>query len=1033
MYGSNQNAKHLQQNLQASPQPTTPHKDQQYPPGYKRPHDPSKGEPGSTINYHPHPSHQYPAGYPPGYRPQPGQLPYPAQEAPSPIANGQAGSWPPHPSQAAQGQPSKPEQYHPYMNNYQKMGGFQRIPPGSSPAAPVQHAHVAPAAQFPPGQFPAAGHPQTHSQAHPQVHPGHNASGHLMGHPSSMHPSQPGQKPPQYLLNLLANNNGQPSIPPQPPMHHPAHHGHQPTTVVPGAPVYASHPNQLPPGHAPYASIPPSAVAPIKREMVFPPGSIESVQPNLTKRKRLTSRDLHQIEAWRLMMALKSGLLAESTWALDVLSILVHDDNTYLYFGLQHLPGLLEILLEYYKRHLSEMFDKLFDDISFEKCTLSGEKQKQLDEPPLFDQTFIENVTRKAIQRAKKAQAFLDERSSKKRLDNGLTNGDHKMNGKHYDDDNDELSGEESDDTAEEPVNVLNLPQNYTLRTRTGKQVKMQPDESLFITDFEKSWDPFRNGFTANRKDHWANGYGNITGYIQTHFEVKSSSLKFARILDERQNRQQNGASIKPASEDTHSNDKEKCVIINGSTNIDDIDCISDREEESRDEAEPEELCYPRFREPCVKRKFLEDCENEAYARDSPPLCTTNDYNDSIARRAVCLSTLIRNLSFVPGNETELSKHTGLLLILGRLILLHHRHPQKKQKPKRTSLKQLEESLAKEASDSDLFNNGTIELEKAKQDTLNECQADSDEWWWDALHFIRENTFVTLANISGQLDLSIFAESINFPIFDGLLHWSVCPASVAFDNLPSTSLACLSPKRLALECLAKLSIREGNVDLILSTPPWSRMIKLFERLAELLSRNEEQTLREFALVAMHNLAISDVSIARFVAISSEAIAQLISFVELAEQSAMHVANTQGLHALKENPELMGTTADMVKRAASLLTCLARVPENRPLFFNYQQRLIQLVMSHVLDPAVVNLIADVMYECSLSERQMMLENGLIESSATNSNENVKVESSFGVSKESFHDLSSLHTKDSQTSGATLSSPVISNGPTEIAAK
>lgn len=866
-------------------------------------------------------------------------------------------------------------------------------------------------------------------------------------------------------------------------IHHP--HGAQ-SAVVTGAPVpsgaptfgYVPHSNQLPPGHSPYASIPPSAIAPIKREMVFPPGSIESVLPNLIKRKKLTSRDLHQIEAWRLMMALKSGLLAESTWALDVLSILIHDDNTYLYFGLQHLPGLLEILLEYYKRHLSEMFDQLFDDISFEKCTLSGEKQKQLEEPPLFDQMFIENVTRKAIQRAKKAQAFLDERSSVKRLDNGgMTNGDHKMNGKHSDaeDDHHHESGDDEseevdDDDSDDKVNLLDLPQNYTLRTRTGKQVKMQPDENLFITDFEKSWDPFRNGFTANRQEHWANGYGNITGYIQMHFEVKSSSLKFARLLDERQKRMgQIDASIEPLQTTfdvtARQESSELADQVNEfkSTNGY-VECSSNHQDECLDKIADQSDTFPRFREPCVKRKFLEDCENEAYARDSPPLCTTNDYNDSIARRAVCLSTLIRNLSFVPGNETELSKHTGLLLILGRLILLHHRHPQKKQKPKRTSLKQLEESLAKEALDAELFNttpfvSSTLEADKSKTDatlsTTSDCQPDSDEWWWEALHYIRENTLVTLANIAGQLDLSVFAESINFPIFDGLLHWAVCPASVAFDHLPSTSLACLSPKRLALECLAKLSIQEGNVDLILSTPPWSRMIKLFERLAELLSRNEEQTLREFALVAMHNLAISDVSIARFVAISSEAIVQLISFVELAEQSAMHVANTQGLHALKENPELMGTTADMVKRAASLLTCLARVPENRPLFFNYQQRLIQLVMSHVLDSAVVNLIADVMYECSLSERQMMAENGFSDAlpsanpssaaidhkkmpadtaaASVNSISTVKDEllltnGTNALTKE--HKMSSNNVNNGV---APIVTPVLSNGPTEIAAK
>jgi len=86
----------------------------------------------------------------------------------------------------------------------------------------------------------------------------------------------------------------------------------------------------------------------IKKEISFPPDSIEATTPTFVKRRRLTPRDINQVEPWRLFMCLKSGLLAESTWAIDILSILMYDDSTVLYFGLQHLPGLLEVLLEHY-------------------------------------------------------------------------------------------------------------------------------------------------------------------------------------------------------------------------------------------------------------------------------------------------------------------------------------------------------------------------------------------------------------------------------------------------------------------------------------------------------------------------------------------------------------------------------------------------------------------------------------------------------------------------------------------------------------
>lgn len=42
-------------------------------------------------------------------------------------------------------------------------------------------------------------------------------------------------------------------------------------------------------------------------------------------------------------MSLKSGLAAEINWALNVLSVLLYDESAVVYFGLAHLPGLLEV------------------------------------------------------------------------------------------------------------------------------------------------------------------------------------------------------------------------------------------------------------------------------------------------------------------------------------------------------------------------------------------------------------------------------------------------------------------------------------------------------------------------------------------------------------------------------------------------------------------------------------------------------------------------------------------------------------------
>ena len=67
--------------------------------------------------------------------------------------------------------------------------------------------------------------------------------------------------------------------------------------------------------------------------------------------------------------------------------------------------------------------------------------------------------------------------------------------------------------------------------------------------------------------------------------------------------------------------------------------------------------------------------EDENYVRDEPSLQLVSEANDNLGKRAVCVSTILRNLSFVPGNEYELSKCPGLLAIIGRLLVLHNWYP----------------------------------------------------------------------------------------------------------------------------------------------------------------------------------------------------------------------------------------------------------------------------------------------------------------------------------------------------------------------
>lgn len=65
----------------------------------------------------------------------------------------------------------------------------------------------------------------------------------------------------------------------------------------------------------------------LKRELTFPAECVEGALPAPEKRRRLARADVAPVDAWRVVMALKSGLLAETCWALDILNILLFDDN----------------------------------------------------------------------------------------------------------------------------------------------------------------------------------------------------------------------------------------------------------------------------------------------------------------------------------------------------------------------------------------------------------------------------------------------------------------------------------------------------------------------------------------------------------------------------------------------------------------------------------------------------------------------------------------------------------------------------------
>ena len=672
-------------------------------------------------------------------------------------------------------------------------------------------------------------------------------------------------------------------------------------------------------------------------------------------------------------MSLKSGLLGESTWALDTINVLLYDDNTISTFDLNtvridirayividvvmsdiffqyvlQLPGLLELVVEYFRRCLIEIFGIL------REYEVGDPGQRTLLDP---------DALRNDGEKIDEDEQQTEEMEHGKDEENGEE--DPEVLGQTYV--KEEKAKEQCHDAGEERHGKGTSSEQTAPYepSATHERPKQASKFDKFPLKVVRKRDPFVDGHSNNYGKlqefdsgllHWSAGGGDSTEHIQTHFEpckdflerreripvppvllrrhvpeeemqdiILSSEEEKQKLQDEEEKSKESSSSEKNAVLDTTD------PAVNGEERKTDPETnMIERSAKSQKESNRPILYSGILTQKSEQSSTI--LEDEPHSKDEGPLIALADWQDSLARRCICISNIVRSLSFVPGNDHEMSKHPGLLLILGHLILLHHRHPERKQAP----------------------------LTYEKDEESEEGVGQRDEWWWDCLELLRENTLVTLANISGQLDLSLYSERICLPLLDGLLHWAVCPSAEAQDPFPTLGPnSTLSPQRLVLETLSKLSIQDNNVDLILATPPFVRLEKLYGNLVRLIGDRKIAVCREMAVVLLANLAQGDTLAARAIAVQKGSVGNLLGFLEdsLAatqlQQSQSSLLHLQGMHFEPTSP-------DMMRRAARALHALAKVEENHGEFTLHESRLLDLSVSPLMNSLVSHVICDVLF-------------------------------------------------------------------------
>ncbi|EDO30702.1 predicted protein [Nematostella vectensis] len=594
----------------------------------------------------------------------------------------------------------------------------------------------------------------------------------------------------------------------------------------------------------------------MKREVGFPADCVEGTRPVFTKKRKLTSRDLGPVEAWRVMMSLKSGLLAETTWALDTLNILLYDENTVGYFVLSHLPGLLDNLLDHFRCYLAQIFGKMSD---------------------------IEvGLGTAFLHKPSKRRAKPDEKKS--------------------------------------------------------PDEKLEEDSCRSLTAFiaSASIDHPDEGFVS-RARMWSRGGSDVTTHIQTHVGTATSPRK---ALHRKAHARTAIAPVEKAA--THSPENDACQPDKITCSKDNVPCSKDDITCNKDSIACSRERTDAYIESLVASKVRQDrgaCvhEQECVRKEDAPLCLRTESDDAISRRCICVSNILRGLSFVPGNDIEMHRHAGLLLILGRLLLLYHEHAHRVPY-KRTYLQVDEEP--------------DVPVD------------DRDDWWWHCLEVLRENALVILSNIAGQLDLTFYSDTIRASVLEGLLHWLVCESADALDPMPTaTPSTSLSAQQLVLEALAKMSILGGNAELIISTSSSPQLVLIHDTLVRLLGSRGNPVCRELTLVLLSNLSQSDNEFANL-GDKKQCIAMLLQFIEDAANSINAYSSGSSLaQGGYTSEDFCGTSVDMLRRAASTLVCLSRCKSNKAVFLPFQDRLLVLTTLRLLDGMIGSHLADVLYYLS----------------------------------------------------------------------
>ncbi|CAF1478096.1 unnamed protein product [Adineta steineri] len=369
------------------------------------------------------------------------------------------------------------------------------------------------------------------------------------------------------------------------------------------------------------------------------------------------------------------------------------------------------------------------------------------------------------------------------------------------------------------------------------------------------------------------------------------------------------------------------------------------------------------------------------------------DRYHSIMIRCSCLSTIIRNLSFIEENE-YLANDRCLLDILERIlnyshydmhkIFNYHSHVHENNFDTCSNCSNIisDDKITMESTNqNDFFQKFTEPSTDMK--IVDDPLACTNDCNLQHLMYLLDNTFITLSNLSTSIEFRYYYSITRYRFINTIIHWILCLLSFAnepfismiledkFSIISSTSnkkneQIYISPRDISLQILAKLCINEINVDYILLDLDSKQLVSLSHALLSIMnSSNQEDINREYCLLIICSLCKRNQKLVEFFCshiICIELIFNYLEYYEYNQQQYLIATLTSYYNSTttsSSNIPINHSVDMMIDSCIQLLLLFASIKENNCLKL-FEYKLVDMSSSIYFEQKILKTFADILF-------------------------------------------------------------------------